>query len=182
MHAPPGMIELQTMATPDNGSPSLGQKKKKESCFDPVLAIALVIFLILFALMTYPSSIFERRKSWMARAQGTLRSLARSELWYQGGNAARPFGSFQALQDSDYIAKGYSVGNMIENYSIKWDVQTLSTAQGEINEFTIIAWPRDTRKGFLSTFGVTEDEIVRIYNPKNRKSRLGNVKTWDPIL
>ncbi len=121
------------------------------------------------------------------RAKGTLRSIGSCQLAYQKTNNGKLYGSFEALKRDQYINEGCTLGNMIDNYTMTWEVSNVSTvtteemAGGTSSAFTIIAWPRDTRPGFLNTFGVTDDQIVRVYNPTNEND-LSKVKTWDPIL
>ena len=82
---------------------------------------------------------------------------------------------------------GYTPGTMIENYSMTWEVINISTAQPENfpagieSSFVVIAYPRDVHPGFLSTFAVTEDQIVRVFDRDYGKN-FDDVKTWDPIL
>jgi len=127
------------------------------------------------------------RYAWISRAKGTLRSIGSSELAYQATNEKKQYGSFDALKKSEYIALGYTRGNMIENFSLSWYVTNISTdssdqnPNGMISTFTVVAWPRDTRPGYLNTFCVTEDQTVRVFNPK-QGNRLENVHTWDPIF
>jgi hypothetical protein len=84
---------------------------------------------------------------------------------------------------------------MIENYSMTWTVFNLPSMDGEssgiqgIHTFTIVAYPRDTYPGYLATFGVTDDQVVRMYNPDSvlgLNEYIGlddpRVNTWDPIL
>jgi hypothetical protein len=52
---------------------------------------------------------------------------------------------------------------------------------GEFHEFTIIAYPTDTRPGFLHTMGIAEDQVVRVYNPENGND-FRRVETWDPYM
>jgi hypothetical protein len=54
---------------------------------------------------------------------------------------------------------------------------------GEIstNTFTIIAFPNPGTPKHLDTFAITEDQIVRIYDPDNG-NKFESVKTWDPLL
>jgi hypothetical protein len=125
--------------------------------------------------------------SWTSRAKGTLRSIGSAELSYAAENTRHFYGSFKALQDTGDIAKGYRCSNMIENYSIEWRVSPTSVALTETifevnyhSAFTIVAWPDRGGKG-LHTLAITEDQVVRIYNPKS-KNDLHQIKTWDPIL
>ena len=80
---------------------------------------------------------------------------------------------------------------MIENYSMSWDASNPYKGSEEgmgagigSNKFTVIAFPRDTRPGFLNTFAVTDDQVVRVYNPGSTASPnlWDSVTSWDPIL
>jgi prepilin-type N-terminal cleavage/methylation domain-containing protein len=151
-----------------------------------LLVVAAIIAII--AAIAIPQLLNARRAAWMSRAKGTLRSIGSSQLAYQSANNEKNYGSFTALQKVEDIAGGYTLGNMIENYSMSW---TVSKPKGSIrggtiaggiasNMFTIIAYPRDTRAGFLHTFAITEDQVVRVY--QDGVGSFGAVKTWDPIL
>ena len=151
-------------------------------------AIGCIAFcIIFFVIIVIPHSLGRRRPAWMSRAKGTLRSIGSAQLAYQRANDKRVYGSFQALQDVEDIASGYNLGNMIENYSLTWEANTTSTVPTEgifthsVSTFTIIAWPTDTRKRSLHTYAITEDQIVREFNPGHNND-LGNAYTWDPIL
>lgn len=161
-----------------------------------LLVVAAIIAII--AAIAIPSLLNARRAAWMSRAKGSLRAFGSSQLAYQGTNNYKFYGSFGSLKDNLYIAEGYSLGNMIENYSVTWTISNpYSGTQGDVgkggignNQFTIVAYPRDSRQGFLLTFGVTEDQVVRVYNPEISGSGRNefvdmedpHVKTWDPIL
>ena len=160
-----------------------------------LLVVAAIIAII--AAIAIPSLMNARRAAWMSRAKGTLRSTGSSQLAYQGTNNEKWYGSFSALKKTLYIAEGYELGNMIENYSMWWSI---SQPEGSIvggslgggigqNQFTIVAYPRDTRPGYLMTFGITEDQVVRVLNPESVAGGNTwngfddpNVKSWDPIL
>ena len=157
--------------------------------------IAIFVLLILI-LLSVPNPTTSRRPAWMSRAKGTLRSTGSSQLAYQGMNNNKNYGSFQALKDIQYIADGYTLGNMIEKYSMTWSVSNSLTMSDESsyhignNAFTIVAYPIYTNPGYLMTFGITEDQEVRVYNPENSDQGLNEynglydprVWTWDPIL
>jgi competence protein ComGC len=158
-----------------------------------IVVIVLVVLVLWF--MSIPNLLSSRRSAWMSRAKGTLRSTGSTQLAYQGTNNAKNFGSFQALKDTLYVAEGYSLGNMIENYSMTWAVYKYPDFYDEdspsesIHTFTIVAYPRDLRPRYLLTFGITEDQIVRMYNPENSANGLNEfnglddprVQTWDPV-
>ena len=122
----------------------------------------------------------------LSRAKGTLRSISSAQLHYQEENENKSYGSFQDLVRAGEISEGYTLGNMIEKYSMTWEVNNVSTAPteefptGVRKTFTIIAWP-NYETYLLSTFAITEDQVVRVYNP-GEGNELDDVKTWDPIL
>jgi len=150
-----------------------------------LLVVAAIIAII--AAIAIPSLMNARRAAWMSRAKGTLRSLGSTQLAYQSTNNNKNYGTFQAMLDTLYIGDGYNLSNMIENYSMSWDVTQSDDLTGELgtgianNQFTIIAFPRDSRAGFLNTFGITEDQVVRVYNP-DEGNLWDSVHSWDPIL
>ena len=154
-----------------------------------LLVVAAIIAII--AAIAIPQLLNARRAAWESRAKSTLRSTGSSQLAYQGTNNDKLYGTFGALVTSLYIAEGYSLGNMIENYSMSWEVTTVddprSAGLGQgvgigSNKFTIIAFPRDTREGYLNTFGITEDQVVRVFDPTKPGASLDSLTTWDPIL
>ncbi|MCX6646020.1 MAG: hypothetical protein NTY09_06655 [bacterium] len=156
----------------------------------------VAIFVLLFLMsVLFPIPLSSPRQAWMSRAKGTLRSTGSSQLAYQDTNDKKDFGSFEALKNTLYIAEGYNLGNIIENYSMTWsvyntpDISDMGTFYG-VHTFTVVAYPRDSRPGYLMTFGVTEDQVVRMFNPDNLGEGLNEfksmwdprVQTWDPIL
>ncbi len=151
-----------------------------------LLVVAAIIAII--AAIAIPQLLNARRAAWMSRCKGTLRSIGSSQLAYQSANNQKVYGSFTALQDVEDIAAGYTLGNMVENYSLSWSVSSpygdlrSGTVAGGIasNTFTVIAYPRDTRAGFLATFAITEDQVVRVY--REGVGSFDSVKSWDPIL
>jgi prepilin-type N-terminal cleavage/methylation domain-containing protein len=151
-----------------------------------LLVVAAIIAII--AAIAIPSLLNARRAAWQSRAKGTLRSIGSSQLAYQGTNNDKLYGTFTALQEDLYIATGYTLGNMIENYSMTWTATNPYGGAGSSgrvgignNTFTVIAYPRDTRAGFLNTFAVTDDQVVRVFNPENGNV-FDSVYHWDPIL
>ncbi len=154
-----------------------------------LLVVAAIIAII--AAIAIPQLLNARRAAWESRAKSTLRSTGSSQLAYQGTNNEKVYGSFDALVKSLYIADGYTLGNMIENYSMSWEVTLVDDVRGSglgegtgigSNLFTIIAYPRDTREGYLNTFGITEDQVVRVFDPTKPGASLEAMTTWDPIL
>jgi len=165
---------------------ALTQKQKGFTLLE-LLVVAAIIAII--AAIAIPSLLNARRAAWQSRAKVTLRSIGSSQLAYQGTNNNKFYGTFEALQNDLYIADGYNLGNMIENYSMSWEASNpyqgtggnVNTGGIGNNKFTVVAYPRDTRPGFLLTFGVTEDQVVRVFNPDNGNT-FESLTSWDPIL
>ncbi len=159
------------------------------------------IFLIIPILLTLTIAgcYMGRGPVWESRAKGTLRAFGSSQLAYQGTNDDHSFGTCEDLQRSLNIAPGYGRNTMIENYMTEWTAYASEPVieeedDGEIefadrmdvepdehepyDRFTIIARPRDEK---YHTYGITEDQVVRVFNPDNGNDP-DDVKTWDPIL
>ena len=152
-----------------------------------VIGNIISYILLQFFVVQYTDAFLGGGPPWQSRAKGTLRSIGSTQLAYQSTNDQKVYGSFQAMKDSQYIAEGYTLGDMIENYSMTWCVGTALTVvseefpNGMISTFTVIAYPRDTRPGFLNTFCITDDQVVRVYNPQNG-NEFSSARSWDPIL
>jgi prepilin-type N-terminal cleavage/methylation domain-containing protein len=151
-----------------------------------LLVVAAIIAII--AAIAIPQLLNARRAAWQSRAKGTLRSIGSSQLAYQNTNNKKSYGTFDALKKDLYIAEGYTLSNMIENYSLSWTCTNPASQTGlqgggiGNNQFTVIAYPRDTRPNFLNTFAIIEDQTVRVFNPSKATNLWGSVTTWDPIL
>jgi len=143
-------------------------------------SLTIAVFVLAFIFVNTGCFLLDaRRSAYMSRAKGTLRSIGSSQLAYQSTNKDHLYGTFQALQDSMYIAEGYTLDNIVEEYNLTWWVRHHQYSEGYRSTFTIIAWPRERYN--LMTFAVTEDQVVRVYNPESG-NRLHEVQTWDPIL
>jgi hypothetical protein len=145
-----------------------------------------VVPLLLLVLIFIAPCLNARRIEWMRRAKATLSELGEAMSAYRDSNNDHTYASFQALKDSGFIESHKSLDNITPKYFLTWDFSNVSTSPTEefptstVGTFQIIAYPRDTRPGFLKTFAITEDQIVREYNPNDND--LTDVKTWDPIL
>ncbi|HYE78382.1 MAG TPA: prepilin-type N-terminal cleavage/methylation domain-containing protein [bacterium] len=128
-----------------------------------LLVVASIIAII--AAIAIPQLLNARRSAWENRAKITLRALGSSQLAYQDSNLNKDYGTFQNMLDSDYIQKGYTRGNMIDNYSIAVFYRSSSTRVGPYSgadsTFTIVAVPR-SQKNRLRTFAICDDQTVRV--------------------
>ncbi len=175
--------EKNTNETPDSDK-NKNKRRIISCCFGTAIMMA---GLVVIAMLAIPPFLGAHRNAWQSRAKGTLRSISSSQEEFRVNNKEGSFGTFKELKNDLYIAEPYNLGNMIENYTMTWDVRHITTAQtegislGVMNSFTITAFPMDTRPGYLNTFAVTEDQVVRVYTPDNDND-VTKVKTWDPIL
>ena len=155
-----------------------------------IFATVFIVGYIIAVLNTVPHS------AWEPRAKNTLRSHAETQVAYSNQHENRFFGTFEDLQDTDYIAKGYTKENIIENY-ILWTSVSNYSSLGEsgnvsynraLNTFTAVAFPKEpNNKGYLKTYAIREDMILRFYNPRRRDTKAWGeegdygCRTWEPI-
>ena len=159
-----------------------------------LLVVASIIAII--AAIAIPQLLNAKRSAWESRAKATLRSYGETELAYQNTNNDRHWGSWEAMVMSDYLAAGYSKGNLIENYSVYSNVVnpsrlgtgTIGGTGTNDNTFTVVAFPRTTNPpGYLATFLIREDQTLRVYRPETPGVNIwgGNGDfgglTWEPI-
>ncbi len=174
------------------------ERYQRRTCCIALVVCAVVLFILFVVAVAIPGILGARRGAPQSRAKGTLRSIGSSELAYRNANNNGYYGTFEDLQQDMFIGGDYTLGNFIENYTMTWEVsntpaggkkftdepqtirELIERAGG--NKFTIIAFPLDTRPGFLNTFAITEDQIVRVYNPANPSNKWESVTSWDPIL
>jgi prepilin-type N-terminal cleavage/methylation domain-containing protein len=157
-----------------------------------LLVVAAIIAII--AAIAIPQLLNAKRSAWESRAKATLRSYGETELAYQNTNNDRHWGTWVALVDTEYLAEGYSRGNIMENYSLWESVVNQTDTSGGMgggigdSTFTIVAFPRKTTPpGYLSTFLIREDQTLRVYRPEtpgvNAWGENGDEGglTWEPI-
>ena len=164
-------------------------------CFSILTVIAASVSISCIPLgYTKPSSQFE------SRAKATLRSLGETELAYGRSNNDREYGTWRGLIMNDFIAEGYTMGDVIEHYSLwtsisYWDPnhsRCIGMAQIEpLGAFTAVGFPTITEPpGYLHTFhtfAIREDQVLRVYNPKypginawGENDDYG-ARTWEPV-
>jgi len=161
------------------------KKGRMRSCL-----ISCIIFVLIFFVLAYislPSILGVRRAQWQVRTKGTLRSIGSSQAAFfdQFGT----YGSFEELVNASYIPDDITLDNWVGNYRLV--LENNAPQPGfEHGTFTVVAYPRDMRPGYLLTFGVSDDQIVRVYNPDDKTGGCNQyngptdpmVQTWDPIL
>ena len=156
-----------------------------------VIASFLSVIMAFSSLGCLPQMMNAKRSSWESRAKATLRAYGETQLAYQNTNNDRHWGSWDALIKTEYIAQGYSKGNIIENYSLWTSVDNSGPPYyggRYYYTFTVVAFPRRTGPpGYLATFAIREDQCLRVYRPTtpgaNAWGECGDfgVRTWEPI-
>ncbi len=141
----------------------------------------IVILVVGFLMICFVNILYSNRARWETRARISLKKIGRSQEAFFNASDRGIYGNFEAVRNAGYIREGWSLDNMVENYTLTWDVANISTVTEEIHTFTIIAYPRDTRPGYLNTFAITEDQRFRVYDPYDGND-FTSVHTWDPIL
>jgi hypothetical protein len=102
-----------------------------------------------------------------SRAKGTLMSIGSSELAYQSTHDDKLFGTFEQLQNDQYIAEGYTPDNMLEGYTFLWCLNENAT------DFAVVALPTEYTDQ-LRTYMVNSSQIVTELTPADRSS----VASW----
>jgi len=158
-----------------------------------LLVVASIIAII--AAIAIPQLLNAKRSAWESRAKSTLRAYGETQLAYQNTNNDHDWGSWLALKATEYLASGYNQANIIENYSVWTSVTNTANLSGMYglgggvtdNTFTAIAFPRTTKPaGYLATFIIREDEVLRVYRPGTGVNAWGaggdfGGRTWEPI-
>jgi len=150
-----------------------------------VIVLALVVIAIFQSAATILPDYSIRNSE--GRAKWVLREMGSSQLAYQGTNNPKKYGSFRALQQDQYIGAQYTTANIISGYALDWTVNNPSSGRGCLcsgignNTFTIVARPYLHRPKGLSTFAITDDQVLRKFVPANGNLDY-SVKSWDPII
>ncbi len=166
---------------------------KKDHIWGALLIVSFVsILLAISSTGCIPQILNARRSAWESRAKGTLRSFGSTQLAFQGTTEDKHYGTWDELQEAEYLAAGYTKENIVDNYVLWTSVDDSpyydhNTDTHYNATFTVVAFPRDTMPGYLSTFAIREDQVLREYNsstpyalPWGEANDFG-AKSWEPI-
>ena len=147
-----------------------------------LLELVLVISIVsIVAALLIPQLLIQRSSIIEAHAQRRLRTIGSVMADYTLSHNEEGYADFQELKDSNMISRQVTLSSIIADYSLVF-LTTDRTEGGGAGGFTIIAYPRPERSyGRLSTFAITEDNVVRVYKPGPDISPT-DPHTWDPIL
>jgi len=165
----------------------------KNHITDAILIVSFIsIFAAFISIACYgPGHPVKHNRTLESRAKSTLRAYGETELAYQYTNNDHYYGSWENLVETEYIARGYSGGNIIEGYSV-WTaafnpLRLAAEGDGYGCTFTAVAFPRITRPpGYLSTFAIREDQVLRAFRPGYGINAWGangdyGTRTWEPV-
>ena len=165
---------------------------KKDHVWSGLLIASFLSIIMAFSsLGCFGSMLNAKGSAWESRAKSTLRAYGETELAYQNCNNDRHWGTWDALIETDYLARGYTKGNIIENYSLWTSVDNSGSYYDRgyyWNTFTLVAFPRKTSPpGYLATFAIREDQTLRVYRDTTYGVKAWGengdfgAMTWEPI-
>jgi len=155
-------------------------RSKKESGYTLLELVYVVSIISILLALLVPQLLTQRTRLVMAEAQRKLRTIGSVMTDYALSNQTGNYADFQELKDAHLIQRQVSADNLIHDYSLH--VTTSDVGAIGTPRYTIIAYPRPERSyGRLSTFAITEDNVVRVYKP-GPGVMLSDPSTWPPIL
>ncbi|HDS29656.1 MAG TPA: prepilin-type N-terminal cleavage/methylation domain-containing protein [Firmicutes bacterium] len=142
------------------------------------LLYVISIISILLAILI-PQLLVQRSRIVEVQAQRRLRNIGSVMADYTLSHNQGTYADFQELQDANLISRDLSLSSLITDYSLAFFKSDIRS--GDLR-YTIIAYPIPERSlGRLSTFGITEDNVIRVYRPGPGVIP-EDPHTWDPIL
>lgn len=158
----------------------------------PLLVISFfsIVFAFLYVACGGESIDFSRKEVSESIAKFALRAYGETQNAYAMNSSRKHYGTWENLVQRYYISEGVTGENIIKDYSIWTSVNNPYSHPYSIpagNTFTAISFPRITRPaGFLATFAIREDQVVRIYRPVEGVNAFGEnddygVRTWEPV-
>lgn len=138
--------------------------------------ITILVAILVPQLMRSTSAIIE------AVAKRRLRTIGSVMADYSLSRHGTEYTDFQDLKDANLISGEMTVTNFIKDYSLVFMHSPATTGVSNLLGYTVIAYPRPERSyGNLSTFALTEDNVIRVYKPGPDVNPT-DPHTWDPIL
>ena len=155
-----------------------------------VVSFLSIILAFLYIACGGDSIDYDRKAVSESLAKFALRAYGETQYAYAMNSSRGHYGTWDNLRDRHYISEGATGTNIIADYIFWAAVDNPYSHSHTIlpgNSFTAVAFPRFTRPaGFLATFAIREDKIVRIYLPDAGVNAFGEnddygVRTWEPV-
>lgn len=155
-------------------------RSKNESGYTLLELLLVTSIVSILAALLIPQLLIQKEKLIEAQAQRRLRTIGSVMADYTLSHLEEGYADFQELKDSKMISDNVTLSSIIVDYSLAF--HTTDTAGSGSAGYTIIAYPRPERSyGRLSTFAITEDNVVRVYKPGPGVSP-NDPDTWEPII
>jgi prepilin-type N-terminal cleavage/methylation domain-containing protein len=154
---------------------------RNQSGYTLLELLYVMSIIALLTAMVLPQILIQKSKIIEVSAQRRLRSIgsvmADYNLSHEGGN----FADFQQLKDAQLISHDLTQTSLIKDYSLQFLIKKAAPI-GAPSAFTVIAYPiLERTNGSLSTFAITEDNVIRVYKPGGGRNP-NDPQTWGPIL
>ena len=186
-----------------NSDPAVSEEPVEASSFDPdsskqefrklrtrwaiaiFLAItALLIIAAVISAIMVPQLLKQKLSSEIDAAIRALEAIADLEAKYRQINQYGHYGDRTAISDTSFLTSNELLFPVFGNYSIALNVTRKRLDEtGAVtgnNTYTVFAYPIDKRTGYLDTFGMREDGVVRVYYPAN-SDEASDVSAWPPV-
>jgi hypothetical protein len=175
-------------------SPSPDQPENLSNIVWPLL-VGIAFLIVIAVIFNIADAPWREKRRLESNCRNRLRELGSAQMSYQGTNYMKYYGSFQALKINGYFGSGNGLDTLIEGYNLGWYVNNyiyppnFNPVWGdglEKNKFTIVAYPRIIQPPELRTFGISQDQVLRVYNPENGNPFISrddtHIQSWDPVL
>lgn len=158
----------------------LFKQLKKQSGYSLLELLFAVSIISIIAAMLIPQLILQKKKVIEVSAQRRLKTIGAVMTDYALSHPGRNYADFQELKDAHFISQDVTQTSLITDYSLVFITKEAASI-GEPSRFTIIAFPRpESSVGALSTFAITEDNVIRVYREHAGVS-FSDPSTWDPV-
>ena len=157
------------------------KRTDRETGFTLLELLYVMSIVAVLAGMLIPQLILQRARAIEISAQKRLQTIGSVMAKYSLSNRRGDYGTFQQLKDARLISNDVTQTSMVTDYSLAL-MTTKAATMGRPAAFTVIAYPRPERSsGRMSTFAITDDNVVRVYRRRPGVNPL-DPRTWDPIL
>jgi len=153
----------------------------RERGFTLLEFLYVLSIIALLAAMLIPQMILQRARVIEIQAQRRLRTIGSIMASYSLSQPRGDYTDFQGLKDAHWISDDLTQTNLVMDYSLVFKTVKASD-MGTPASYAVIAYPKpEASAGNLSTFAITEDNVIRVYNPHHGVDP-NDPHTWDPVL
>lgn len=156
---------------------------KPKQKFNPISITVWIVVAVGIGLLSLPQSHGYPGRL-VYRMITLLETLSISQERYKDWNPEGTYGTLEALQEAHHDYPATTIDDLSDSFTISCFVRNVdvepdeSFPNGIISSFTIYAHP--TGKYHLRTFAITQDQVVRIFDP-DEGCDPENPDTWKPV-